>query len=142
MTKRLFLALLTGLALAAPAYGAADDMNAQTRAKAQQAVDAGLKFLKSKQAANGSIANSVGLTSLTLRAILEDPRGVSAADKPAIERYAAFIASKANPDGSIVEIKHDESYNTAVAITALAATKDPKYAQVIANGQKYITKTR
>ena len=142
MMKRLFLAVLTGLAVAVPAYGAADDMNAQTRAKAQQAIDAGLKFLKSKQAANGSIGNSVGLTALALRAILEDPRGVSAADKPAIERYAAFIVSKVNPDGSIVEIKHDESYNTAVAITALAATKDPKYAQVIANGQKYITKTQ
>ena len=140
MTKKFLLALLTGLALTAPAYGAADDMNPQTRAKAQQAVDAGLKFLKSKQAANGSVGNSVGLTALSLRAILENPRGVADADKAAIERYAAFIASKANPDGSIVEIKHDESYNTAVAITALAATKDPKYAQVIANGQKYITK--
>jgi len=142
MMNRLFLAMLTGFLLAAPAYGAADDMNSQTRAKAQQAVDAGLKFLKSKQAANGSIGNSVGLTALALRAILENPSGVTAADKPAIERYAAFIASKANPDGSIVEIKHDESYNTAVAITALAATKDPKYAQVIANGQKYITKNQ
>ena len=105
MMNRLFLAMLTGLVLAAPAYGAADDMNSQTRAKAQQAVDAGLKFLKSKQAANGSIGNSVGLTALALRAILENPRGVTAADKPAIERYAAFIASKANPDGSIVEMQ-------------------------------------
>ena len=101
MMNRLFFALLTVLVLAAPADGAADDMNAQTRAKAQQAVDAGLKFLKSKQAANGSVGNSVGLTALSLRAILENPRGVSDADKPAVERYAAFIASKANPDGSI-----------------------------------------
>ena len=140
MMKRLFLALLTGLVSAAPAVGAVDDMNSQTRAKAVQAVDAGLKFLKGKQAANGSVGNSVGLTALALRAILENPRGVTDADKAAIERYAAFIASKANPDGSICEIQHDQSYNTAVAITALAATKDPKYAAVIANGQKYITK--
>jgi squalene-hopene/tetraprenyl-beta-curcumene cyclase len=140
MIKRLFLAVMTGLVLATPAAGAADDMNPQTRAKAQQAIDAGLKFLKSKQGANGSVWNSVGLTSLSLRAILDNPRGVADADKAAIERYAAFIASKANPDGSIVEIAHDQSYNTAVAITALAATKDPKYAPVIANGQKYITK--
>ena len=120
MTKRLFLALLTGLILVTPAARAADDMNAQTRAKAQQAVDAGIKYLKSQQGPNGSVFNSVGLTALSLRAILENPRGVSDADKPAIERYAAFIASKANPDGSIVEIKHDESYNTAVAIAALS----------------------
>ena len=142
MTKRLFLALMSGLVLATPAAGAADDMNPQTRAKAQQAVDAGLKFLKSKQGANGSVWNSVGLTALSLRAILENPGGVADADKAAIERYAAFIASKANPDGSIVEIAHDQSYNTAVAIIALAETKDPKYAPVIANGQKYITKAQ
>jgi len=140
MMNRLFFALLTGFVLTAPAYGAADDMNPQTRAKAQQAVDTGLKYLRSKQLPNGSVGNSVGLTALSLRAILENPRGVADADKPAIERYAAFLASKANPDGSICEIQHDQSYNTAVAITALAATKDPKYAQVIANGQKYITK--
>ena len=85
MMNRLFLAMLTGFVLTAPAYGAADDMNAQTRAKAQQAVDAGLTFLKSRQAPNGSIADSVGLTALTLRAILENPRGVSDADKAAIE---------------------------------------------------------
>jgi hypothetical protein len=64
MMNRLFLAMLTGFVLTAPAYGAADDMNAQTRAKAQQAVDAGLTFLKSRQAPNGSIADSVGLTAL------------------------------------------------------------------------------
>ncbi len=139
MMKRFCFALLTGFVLAAPAFGAADDMNAQTRAKAQQAVDAGLKFLKSKQAPNGSIGYSVGLSSLTLRAILENPRGLSDADKAAVERLAAFIVSKANPDGSIVERQHDQSYNTAVAITALSMTKDPKYAQVIAKGQKYIT---
>jgi squalene-hopene/tetraprenyl-beta-curcumene cyclase len=138
--KRLVLALLAGLALAAGAAQPADDMNPQTRAKTQKSLDAGIKFLKSKQAPNGAVANSVGLTSLFVRAILENPSGVADADKPAIERAAAFIASKANPDGSIVEIKHDESYNTAVAITALSLTKDPKYAPLIASGQKFIAK--
>ncbi len=139
MFKKLFFTLLAVAVLAAPALGAPDDMNAQTRAKAQQAVDAGLKFLKSKQAANGSIADSVGLSALTVRAILDNPRGVSDADKAAVARLAAFIATKANADGSIVERQHDQSYNTAVAITALTMTKDPKYAPIIAKGQKYIT---
>jgi squalene-hopene/tetraprenyl-beta-curcumene cyclase len=138
--KRILVALLTSLVLATPAVRAADDMDPQTRAKAQKALDAGLKFLKSKQAPNGSVAFSVGLTALWVRAIVENPGGVADADKPGIERAAAFIASKANPDGSIVERQHDESYNTAVAITALALTKDPKYAPLIASGQKYITK--
>ncbi len=115
-------------------------MNAQTRAKAQQALDSGLKFLRSKQAPTGAVGNSVGLTALWVRALLENPRGAAQADKPGVERAAAFIATKANPDGSIVEIKHDEGYNTAVAITALMLTKDAKYATLVANGQKYIAK--
>jgi len=119
---------------------AGDTMDPALRARAQQAVDAGLRFLKSKQAENGSVVGSTGLTALSLRALLENPRGVAAADKPAIDRYASYIASKANPDGSICEVQHDASYNTSVALTALAGMHDPRYASVIARGQDYIRK--
>ena len=112
------------------------------RAKAQQAVDAGIKFLRSKQAANGSVLNSTGLTALSLTSILQNPAGAGKVDKTVIDKYANFIASKANADGSIVEQQHDQSYNTAVAITALAATKDPKYAPLVTAGQKYIVRRR
>jgi squalene-hopene/tetraprenyl-beta-curcumene cyclase len=133
--------LLSALVTSQAAY-AASEMDPQLRAKAQQAIDAGIKFLKSKQAPNGSVANSVGLTALALRVIIENPRGVAEADKPLIQRTAQFIASRQNPDGSIVEIQHDQSYNTAVCITALAATKDPQWAPVIAKAQQYILKAQ
>jgi len=135
MLKVVLIALLirAGAASAAP-----DDMSPQLRAKAQQAVDSGVKFLVSKQAPNGSLLNSVGLTSLALTAILQNPAGTGGVDKAAIDRFAKFITSNANADGSIVERQHDETYNTAVAISALAATKDPAYAPLIAAGQKYI----
>jgi squalene-hopene/tetraprenyl-beta-curcumene cyclase len=113
-------------------------MNPQLRAKAQQAVDSGIAFLRSKQAANGSVLNSTGLTALSLTSILQNPAGAAQVDKAVIDRYANFIASKANADGSIVERQHDQSYNTAVSITALAATGDPKYAPLVTAGQKYI----
>lgn len=138
--NNLALVAFAGLLACSRIAGAADNMDPQLRAKAQQAADAGIKLLRSKQAENGGVLGSVGLTALSMRAVLENPRGVSAADKPAVDRYAAFIVSKANPDGSIVEMQHDQSYNTAVAITALALTKDPRYTPVIANGQKYIQK--
>jgi squalene-hopene/tetraprenyl-beta-curcumene cyclase len=134
------LATLAGLLMLGQSAFAADNMDAQLRTQAQKAVDAGLKFLRSKQAANGSVAGSVGLTALSMRALLENPRGLQAADKPTIDKYAGFLLSKVNPDGSIAEIKHDVSYNTAVALTALAGTKDKRYAKVIADGQKYIAK--
>jgi squalene-hopene/tetraprenyl-beta-curcumene cyclase len=127
------LATTLGTARAAPA-----DMSPQVRAKAQQAIDAGIKFLRSKQGADGSVLGSSGLTALSLTAILDNPAGPSSADQATIGKYAAFIVSKANGDGSIVERAHDQSYNTAVSISALAATKDPKYAPLIAAGQKFI----
>lgn len=131
------LATTAGAARAAP-----DDMNPQVRARAQQAVDAGLKYLRSRQGPDGSVLMSTGLTALSLTAILNNPAGSGGVDKAALDKYASFIASKANPDGSIVERAHDQSYNTAVAITALAGTHDPKYAPLIAAGQKYITTTQ
>jgi squalene-hopene/tetraprenyl-beta-curcumene cyclase len=138
-TKAVLIAMLL---VAGTANAATDDMNPQLRAKAQQAVDAGIKFLRSKQAANGSVLNSTGLTALSLTSILQNPAGEGKVEKTAIDKYANFVASKANADGSIVEQQHDQSYNTAVAITALAATKDPKYAPLITAGQKYIATTQ
>jgi squalene-hopene/tetraprenyl-beta-curcumene cyclase len=134
--------LIATLLAAGAASAASDDMNPQLRAKAQQAIDAGVKFLLTRQAANGSVLNSTGLTALSLTSILQNPAGADKVDQAAIDKYANFIASKANADGSIVERQHDQSYNTAVAITALAATKDPKYASLIAAGQKYIAKSQ
>ncbi|MFO1271414.1 MAG: prenyltransferase/squalene oxidase repeat-containing protein [Rubrivivax sp.] len=135
--KLLATALFMGVA-AGSAWCAPGDMDPALRAKAQRAVDAGAKYLIGKQAANGSLLNSVGLTALALTTIVENPSGTAAADKEAIGKYAKFLVSNAHPDGSIVERAHDETYNTAVAIAALAALKDPAYAPLIAAGQKYI----
>ncbi len=128
-------AAATGSSRAAP-----DDMSPQVRVKAQQAIDTGLKYLRGRQAPNGSVLGSSGLSALSLTAILNNPAGN--ADPVAVGKYASFIASKANSNGSIVEQAHDESYNTAVSISALAATKDPKYAPLIAAGQKFIVSTQ
>lgn len=141
--RRFTQALIVCSLLAAGASQAAGtDLDPQVRTKAQQALQSGLKFLRSKQAPNGSVLFSSGLTALSLRALLEDPIPGDKVDKAAIDRYANYIVSKANPDGSIVERAHDQAYNTAVSIAALAATKDPKYAAVIAAGQKYLVKSQ
>ena len=140
MTSRLAVATFVGLLAIGQFAGAADNMDPQLRAKAQQSIDSGIKFLTSRQADNGSVLGSVGLTALSLRAVLENPGGATAADRSVVDSYAAFIVSKANPDGSICEIQHDQSYNTAVALTALAATKEDRYLTTIANGQKYMQK--
>ena len=139
--KSVLLAALIGAGSSA-ASAAPNDMNPQLRAKAQQALDSGAKYLVSKQGADGSLLSSVGLSALALTSILQNPSGPAGVDKNAIDNYAKFIVSKVNPDGSIVERAHDESYNTAVSIVALTAMKDPKYAPAIMGGQKYIATTQ
>jgi len=139
--KSVLFAVLIGAGSSA-ASAAPNDMNPQLRAKAQQALDSGAKYLVSKQGADGSLLSSVGLSALALTSILHNPSGSAGVDKNAIDNYAKFIVSKVNPDGSIVERAHDESYNTAVSIVALTAMKDPKFAPVIAGGQKYIATTQ
>jgi squalene-hopene/tetraprenyl-beta-curcumene cyclase len=140
LMRRLAVTIFVTMLAFGQAVRAADTMDPKLRARAQQAVDAGLGYLKGKQAENGSVMGSVGLTALSMRAVLENPARHAEADRAVVDRYAGFITSKANADGSICEMPHDQSYNTAVALTALAARKDPKDAAVIANGQKFIQK--
>jgi len=135
--KNLLLALLAGLVLATPA-AAADDMDPALREKARRAVDAGLHYLRGQQAADGAVARSVGITALSLRAFLESHRGYNENDGPFISRQVDFLLSKVNKDGSISESLQNTSYNTAVALTALAATKNPKYDAVIAAGRNFL----
>jgi squalene-hopene/tetraprenyl-beta-curcumene cyclase len=139
MKRRHVLVALACLATAAaPFVHAADAMDPALREKARRSVDAGLNYLRSQQAADGSVARSVGITALSLRAFLESHRGYSEADGALITRQVEFLLSKAKADGSISESLQNTSYNTAVAMVALAATKNPKYDPVISAAQKFL----
>ena len=117
---------------------AAPDMEPELKGKANRAVDAGLHYLREHQAENGSWSNSVGVTALALRAFLESHRKYGEADGPFITKPIKFILSHVKPNGSISESIQNVNYNTAVAITALQATHNPAYADIISNGQKFI----
>ncbi|MCU0922446.1 MAG: hypothetical protein MUF16_19330, partial [Burkholderiaceae bacterium] len=67
MNRRNLLAVLTCLVVVAPLTHAADAMDPALREKARRSVDAGLNYLRSQQAADGSVARSVGITALSLR---------------------------------------------------------------------------
>ncbi len=138
MMKRLVLASLAVLVLATPAARAAEGMDPALREKARRAVDAGLHYLRGQQAADGSVARSVGITALSLRAFLESHRGYNEGDGAFITNQVQYLLSKANADGSISESMQNRSYNTAVALNALAATKNPKYDAVMATARKFL----
>tara|TARA_R110002049_G_scaffold21792_16_gene79140 strand:+ start:3669 stop:4757 length:1089 start_codon:yes stop_codon:yes gene_type:complete len=113
-------------------------MDAELREKAQRAVDSGLHYLRNNQADNGSWSESVGITALGLRAFLESHRGYGERDGAFITRPINYLLEHVNSDGSISETNQNRNYNTAVSLTALAATGNDKYAEVIENGQKFL----
>jgi len=139
MMKRHFLAVLACAAIAMPTAHAADSMDPALREKARRAVDAGLHYLREQQAADGSVARSVGITALSLRAFLESHRGYNEGDGAFITQQVDFVLSKVKSDGSISESLQNTSYNTAVAMNALAATKNPKYEPVMTAARKFLT---
>lgn len=113
-------------------------MDPALNSKAKRSADDGLHYLRQQQSEDGSWSESVGVTALALRAFLENRRGYNEGDGPFITRPIAFILKHVNEDGSISETNHNRNYNTAVVIAALQATDNPKYAEVIQNGQKFI----
>ena len=126
------------MSIAAYANASDEKIDTQIKSKAKRATDNGLRFLREQQAKDGSWSQSVGITSLALRAFLESHRKYTEEDGPFITNPINFILSHIKEDGSISESINNRNYNTAVAITALQATANPKYNQIIENGQRFI----
>jgi squalene-hopene/tetraprenyl-beta-curcumene cyclase len=135
------LALAVAALLAPAAAPGADDakLDPQLAEKAKKAVDEGLRFLRSQQADDGSWSKSVGVTGLALRAFLESHRGYTEADGAFVTRPVEFLLYHVQPSGAITESNMNENYNTAVAMSALVATGNKKYAETIASARRYLT---
>jgi len=127
-----------GLATAVSAQAPQPRMNPQLRQRSVRAIAGGLHYLRGQQAPDGSLLGNVGVTALALRAFLESPEKYSEADGPFVTRQVQYLLGKVRPDGSISASLQGTAYNTAVAITALAATRNPKYEPVLAGGRKFL----
>ena len=95
---------------------------------AQTAIDKGLAFLRSKQLPDGGWAGPTeppALTALVLKAFVQSP-GHDAAT--VAKGYASLLADQ-KPDGGIYRDTL-ANYNTAIAVTALAAAGDTYKPQV------------
>jgi squalene-hopene/tetraprenyl-beta-curcumene cyclase len=139
-TKTRFSLLLSILVLACGNVSAAGEagMDAELRDKAKRAVDGGLHYLRVNQNDDGSWSDSVGVTALALRAFLQSHRGYSEIDGAFITRPIEFILAHNNDDGSISETNQNRNYNTAVAMTALAATGNDDYDEVLRGAQDFL----
>jgi len=96
-------------------------------AKGQAAVEKGLAFLKAQQKEDGGWQNQgepPAFTALVLRAFLQEEK--YDAEVPFIEKGFEKLLSYQLEDGGIYKDLL-ANYNTAIAISALAAAKEPEY---------------
>ena len=136
--KKTLILPVCALLLCSGLASGADGMDAELREKARRAVDGGLHYLRQTQNDDGSWSDSVGVTALGLRAYLESHRGYSEIDGAFITRPIEFLLAHVNEDGSISETNQNRNYNTAVAMTALAATGNEAYDEVLAGAQNFL----
>lgn len=133
-----FFSLLLSCAIASNLFAGEASMDPGLKSKAKRATDNGLRYLRETQAENGSWSDSIGITALALQAYLGSHRRYTEEDGPFITRPIEFILSHVKKDGAISESINNRNYNTAVAITALQATGNPAYNEVINNARNFL----
>lgn len=123
--------LIPGAALAAE--------NADPSAKAQAVVDKALAYLKGQQQADGGWQRSprepVAISALVLKAAVQDSRHSARTDWVA-KGYASLLKSQQDNGGIYREAL--ANYNTAVAISSLAAAKSPDFNGQIAKAVAFL----
>ncbi len=131
--------LITSALLAAcgltPAAGAAT-----TAEKAQAVVDRGLAYLKAHQQPDGSwqtAGEPPAITALVLKAFMGVPG--HDADEPFLEKGFDKMLSFQQPDGGIYD-KLLANYNTAICVSAIAASREGEYQGQMARAVAYLHK--
>ena len=103
----------------------------------KKSVDRGLKYLRSKQDADGSYSKHVGVTGTVLLAFGESHRKYRYDEGPFIGLAADWVVKQAKPNGSISGA-NTPTYNTALAIMGLNAVDAERFKTVIENGQNFL----
>jgi squalene-hopene/tetraprenyl-beta-curcumene cyclase len=108
--------------------------------KAQAAVDKALNYLKIQQQPDGSwekIGEPPAITALVLKAFMGDKK--YDADEPFLEKGFNNLLANQKPDGGIYRDLL-QNYNTAIAISALAASGEGEYQPQLAKAVAFLRK--
>jgi squalene-hopene/tetraprenyl-beta-curcumene cyclase len=111
--------------------------NVSIRHEVRHAIEKSSAWLGTQQNADGhwSSPEHPALTALVLTALVGPPPGK--ADSPAIEKGYDYLLRCVQPDGGIY-IKDVQSYNTSVALNALALRNRPQDRVVIEGARLYL----
>ncbi len=135
-TPALLLCLIASLQ--APPAPAAQPPAADPAVRAQAVADKALNYLKSQQQPNGawhSGPQPPAITALVLRAFVRDEKYNSRTDFVA-RGYQALLEHQLESGGIYKDML--ANYNTAIAISALAAAQDPAYKERIDKAVAYL----
>jgi len=128
--------VLLAVSLAAPPAYAADPP-AVLRGKVKDAIDRGLKFLRTQQDKGGSYGNYPGVTAMVVEAFARSPRAYREADGPFVRRGVEYLFSVQKKDGGIYE-PNLPAYNTALAVLAISALDNPKHKEALGRAQRFL----
>ncbi|MCE5324783.1 MAG: terpene cyclase/mutase family protein [Planctomycetaceae bacterium] len=121
---------------------ATDAMDAPHVEQAGKLINGGVSFLLAARTADGGWgiggpSADPAITALVLKALLGHADFTSSS--PEVQKALAVVLKYQQPDGGIYDPKQGfQSYTTATAVTALAATKDPQYNSAMAAGVKFL----
>lgn len=129
--------ICTIMLLSISSYSFGQEVDLEFKQRIKKSIDRGLHWLRNNQQEKGSWSNNVGVTSLVVMAYVNSPRRYNEEDDPFVRKGIEFILENVKPDGSIYK-DHPPSYNTALAILALASTKNPKYKEIIRKANEFL----
>jgi squalene-hopene/tetraprenyl-beta-curcumene cyclase len=103
----------------------------------------GARFLRGAQGKDGDWQEYPGITALAALALV---RAGGTERDPAVAKAMRYLISQAKPNGAIYSDKNPATalpnYNTALAITALHAARNPAYAPVIRHAQEFLERSQ
>jgi squalene-hopene/tetraprenyl-beta-curcumene cyclase len=109
-------------------------------ARARQAVERGVDYLKRVQETDGSWDHYPATTALALAGLLRN--GHTELNDPAVRRGVQFLLRSVKPNGAIYDDRDPNTalpnYNTSLALMTLTLTRNAAYRPVILKAQRYI----
>ena len=144
MWSTLVLATAVGLAASPTTRPTKRDVSDRTalRARVNPGLDQAMRYLAGTQQPDGGWLGVFGgsdpaITALATKTFVQDPQ--FGPDHPIVKRAIAFILKHQQPDGGIYRPKIGyANYTTSVALSTLAAMKDPALEPQIKAAQGYL----